>query len=95
MPKFYFTYGYGDEHPFRGGWTEVIAPDHSIACKLFQIFHYKFNNYYLDCDHVYSEEEFGLTNMAGSEDILKLLCHERITLTHELAEQKEGWADES
>lgn len=39
MPKFYFTYGLDDTQPFKGGWTEIIAPDVNTACAVFRIFH--------------------------------------------------------
>lgn len=62
MPKFYFTYG-TEEQPFRGGWSEVIAPDMGTACDLFRVVHPCKESNLLNCSCVYSEEDMMRTDM--------------------------------
>lgn len=97
MPKFYFAYGNDGRQSFFGGWTEVIAPDVLVACELFKVYHPdgKDSRFY-NCarEGVYTEEEFKQTKMAGPNGNFGVFCHEWITLTHALAEQKEGRANE-
>lgn len=85
MPKFYFTYG-TDGQPFRGGWTEIEAPNANAACAVFRIFHPDKREGILDCAWVYSEEKFKRTEMAGPDGNFHQGCHETIILRREAAE---------
>ena len=79
MMKVYFTYGtYGQ--PFRGGWTEVIAPDMKTAFALYTAVHpaKASTGLYPYCDY-YSEESFKKTEMYKNGNYGNY-CHERITL---------------
>ena len=63
MPKFYFTYGIGEEQPYKGGWTEVVAPSLRVACRLFRAVHPGVYSGPLKCSDVYTEDEFKNTRM--------------------------------
>ena len=86
MSKFYFTYG-SEGHPFYGGWTEVIAPNETIARSTFSLIHQS-DNGFLPCSSVYSEEDFRKTSMYLNGN-RGCFCHEHITLLHEVINEKE------
>lgn len=60
--NFYFTYG-TDGHPFRGGWTRVVADNMSQAGELFRVVHPDRTNGILNCAGCYTEEYFKNTEM--------------------------------
>lgn len=62
MEKFYFTYGQ-EGQPFRGGWTEVVAPNSHLACEAFRHHHPDKIKGLLNCSSVYTEESFKATEM--------------------------------
>ena len=75
--KLYFTYGtYGQ--PFKGGWTEVIAPDLQTAFKLYTAMHpaKAESGLFPYCDY-YTEESFKRTEMYQKGNFGKF-CQERI-----------------
>lgn len=76
--KFYFTYG-AEGHPFKGGWSEVIAPNEKNAIQAFKAVHPPVHGDMLPCAFYYSEERFVKTKMFkyGNFDNY---CHEVITL---------------
>lgn len=80
MNKFFFTYGSGEEYPFVGGWTEIIAPDMKTACDAFRIFHPDKISGFLNCASVYPEEAFLNTSMSGPNGNFGRYCHEVITI---------------
>lgn len=85
MKKYYFTYGTDETcHPFVGGWTEIEAPDKQTAYAAVKAFHPKRPNGCLPFCDCYSEEEFAVSGMNGSEGNFGRRCHERICLTREL-----------
>lgn len=81
MAKFYFTYGTDGTQPFKGGWTEVIAPDAHTARQLFQVYHPDRTPGILNCCWVYSEEAFAKTEMAKQGGNFGAGCWEVICLT--------------
>jgi len=82
MGKFIFTYGTGGQ-PFRGGWTEVIAPDEAAACAAFKVVHPCKIEGLLNCCCVYPEERFLKTEMATNGNF-GAFCHETIVLAVEV-----------
>lgn len=62
MHKFYFTYG-TEKQPYYGGWTEVNAPDVTLACAAFRAVHPDRTPGLLNCSSVYDEENFKKTEM--------------------------------
>lgn len=81
---YYFTYGIAPEYPFRGGWTEVYAPDLRTAAKLFQILHpNREDSEVLNCSDYYTEEEF-LSSKMRDEGNFGEYCHEVILFSHYL-----------
>lgn len=81
MPTFYFTYGTSDTQPFKGGWTEVEAPDARSAAALFRAYHPDWEEGFLNCSSVYDQEEFEKTEMFGPNGNFGHRCRERITVT--------------
>lgn len=79
MNKYYFTYGLGDDQPYYGGWTEVIATDIRTACALFRAVHPDKHEGFLNCFSWYTEEEFKQSNMSGDRGNFGKFCRERIT----------------
>lgn len=61
--SFYFTYGTSDCFPYRGGWTEVIAPDRETAVYLFRIYHPDHTPGTVNCAGIYTREQFESTGM--------------------------------
>ena len=82
MPTFYFTYG-TENHPFYGGWTEVVAPDEGTARDLFRIVHPNGDDGFLNCSMVYDEEFFQRTSMYRNGSY-GFRCHERLTFAREV-----------
>lgn len=78
LHKFYFTYGNDDQQPYRGGWTEVFAPDGHLACMAFRVAHPDRIPNILNCSSVYTEEEFAKTNMVGARGNFGFRCREVI-----------------
>lgn len=60
MERFFFTFG-SDGHPYKGGWTEVVAPDEETARNLFAALHPSDRG--LRCACVYDEKSFKQTRM--------------------------------
>jgi len=59
MEKFYFTYGTDSGYPFRGGWTEVVAPSLKTAAQIFKIYHPNRDDAdVLNCADYYRADEF-------------------------------------
>ncbi len=83
MEKFIFTYG-TEYHPYRGGWTEVIAQDYAAACAAFRAVHPDRIPGVLDCSSVYTEKVFHRTSMAGPDGNFGCRCHETITFSVEV-----------
>lgn len=78
MAKYYFTYGL-ENHPFRGGWTEVEAPDQGAAIKAFQEAHPDGRGGLLNCAAIYTEELFQGTRMCCHGNFGGY-CHERLVV---------------
>lgn len=85
MSKFYFTYGTDPAYPFRGGWTEIEAPDMLTACKLFRAYHpdRPGSAGLLNYADIYSEDRFIQTDMLLNGNF-GAWCQEEITVTWEL-----------
>lgn len=81
MKKFYFTYG-TEGQPFRGGWTEVIAPNYKSAVATFRACHPDKLDGIVNCSSIYTESEFAETTMSQKGNFGKR-CQERITVTCE------------
>lgn len=85
MPTFYFTYGTDEQFPFKGGWTEITAPNLYDAQKIFKIFHpNNANTDCLNCAFFYTEESFKESIMYKNNDNLGKGCVEKITINREL-----------
>lgn len=82
MATFYFTYGSGGQ-PFKGGWTEVNAPDRATAAAAFRAFHPDKIPMCLDCCTMYAEDDFKRTDMY-SDGNLGAKCHEIISVSRTL-----------
>lgn len=82
MKKFYFTYGTSKSYPFRGGWTEVIAPNRSMAIGAFNAVHPPQVEDIINCSFVYDETTFKTFEMYKNGN-LGARCHERITISIE------------
>ena len=80
LQKFYFTYGSDCGQPYCGGWSEVLAPNRSLACTAFRMVHPDNFPGFLNCASVYSASEFEKTRMAGPCGNFGLRCHETITM---------------
>lgn len=80
MKTFYFTYG-TDDMQYKGGWTEIIAPNETTARDIFGITHARDKDGCLCCAGVYSEERFKNTTMYKKGSNLGAGCHERICLS--------------
>lgn len=80
MANFYFTYGTNKNFPFRGGWTEITAPDVSAACHIFRAVHPDKIDGILNCADIYSEESFRKTNMYLENNNFGIGCREKMTL---------------
>ncbi len=91
MAKFYFTYGTDEKYPYKGGWTEVEAPNYSSACKAFCAYHPK-RDYLMPCADVYAESAFVKMSMFKTGNF-GARCHERITLNRDLEEGERYEAD--
>lgn len=90
MPKFYFTYGTADHFPFRGGWTEITAPDKLKARNLFRMFHPDKEGRFgtPNCEGVYTEGQFIATDMYLNGNF-GAWCQEEISLIRNLIAEKE------
>jgi len=80
MPKYYFTYARDAGHPFEGGWTEVEAPNYSVAEELFEAYHPIRDPGDLNCEYIYSENEFLATDMPLN-GYCGAWCQEEITVS--------------
>lgn len=78
MPKFYFTYGTSETQPYKGGWSEVIAPDMRAACEAFRSVHPDRTPNILNCADYYTEEEFLNSCMNGPDGNMGHHCREVI-----------------
>lgn len=77
---FYFTYGTDENFPFRGGWTEVEAPNLDAAISLFRIYHPDRTPCIVNCASFYHAAAFERTIMFTAGNF-GARCHERITVT--------------
>lgn len=81
MAKFYFTYGTSEQYPFRGGWSEIHAPDLCAATQIFKAYHPNpYGDCVLNCADYYTEEEFHENDIFISGN-LGAFCHEVIRPT--------------
>lgn len=87
MERFYFTYGVWD-HPFKGGWTEVVADNRHMAEAAFRAYHPDIIPGLLHCCDVYPEAKFRKTEMFGPKGNLGARCHETITLQRETVDKR-------
>ena len=87
---YYFTYGTSEGFPFRGGWTEVEAPDMETAVALFRAVHPDSKPGLVNCAFIYSEEKFRETGMAQDKSNWGAKCHERISITAAKTEDQEN-----
>lgn len=79
--RFYFTYGSGDAHPFKGGWTVIEAPDRHAACALFRIYHPdRDHEGCINCSDIYNEEDFKKTDMYAKGNNWGAACQEIISV---------------
>lgn len=78
MGKFYFTYGISDQAYF-GGWTEIEAPNMSLACGVFRMYHPDKTEGLLNCSSVYDEQTFRKSDMFTTGNF-GFRCHEKITV---------------
>lgn len=71
--------------PFRGGWTEITAPDRSCACTIFKMFHPNREGSagQINCADIYSESEFMESAMLLNGNF-GAWCQEEIILSREL-----------
>ena len=74
MEKFYFTFGREKEHPYQGGWVEIVAENREQAKEIFKAEYpnrpgSSFLNYAFD----YTEERFLKTSMVNGN--LGAKCH--------------------
>ena len=80
MSKYFFTFSEQEGQPYHDGWTEVEAPDLSIAIRAFACFHPNEESW-ISCESYYTEDDF------ESYEKKKRLakgghgCHERIMAT--------------
>lgn len=63
---FYFTYGDADYYPYKGGWTEVFAPDLPTAQKIFKAVHPNIMEGIINCADFYTSEEFVKSGMLSN-----------------------------
>lgn len=78
MENFYFTYGSGDDMPFRGGWTVIQAPNIKAPARIFEAYHPNTDDSeILNCADYYTEEAFMRTRMSR-EGNFGAFCHEMI-----------------
>ena len=85
---FYFTYGTDPEYPFRGGWTEVYAPNLRTAIQLFKLLHpNREDSGSLNCSDYYNEEEFLSSKMRDKGNYGEY-CHEAILFSHYIVEKE-------
>ena len=79
MEHFYFTYG-SEGHPFKGGWTEIVAEDMNTAISIFEAVHPSAPGCAcLNCSSVYDEKQFIRTGMNETGNI-GAFAHETITI---------------
>ena len=83
MSKYFFTFSEQEGQPYHDGWTEVEAPDLSVAIRAFACFHPNKESW-ISCESYYTEDDF------ESYEKKKRLakgghgCHERIRATREV-----------
>lgn len=84
MHTYYFTYGCDEAgtQPYKGGWTEITAPNEKFARQIHGMIHGCDPNEGLRFAFCYSEEDFIKTSMYRNGNFGKR-CVERITFTHE------------
>ena len=78
MENYYFTYGSGDDMPFKGGWAVIQAPNINAAAAIFKAYHPNpDDSEILNCADYYTEEAFMRTRMSR-EGNFGAFCHEMI-----------------
>ena len=85
MPKFYFTYGTSESFPYKGGWTEVEAPDMRTAIAVFRLVHPDSSENTINCAFYYTEEEFNQDGCFANGN-RGHGCWEKLKLTQEVFE---------
>ena len=76
--NYYFTYGSGDDMPFKGGWTVIQAPNINAAAAIFKAYHPNpDDSEILNCADYYTEEAFMRTKMSRGGNFGKM-CVEMI-----------------
>lgn len=90
--KFFFTYGAdSDKQVFKGGWSEVIAPDTHMAIELYRVVH-PFTDT-IPCAFVYDEKEFSKTLMWKNKDNFGHGCREVIELKYSFKDRNGEWRE--
>lgn len=79
MATFYFTYSNSGSQPFRGGWTEVAAPDQETARRMFRAVHPDVQLGLLNCANVYDADYFACTKMPAQGNYGRW-CWERLSV---------------
>ena len=80
---YYYTYGSSKQFPFQFGWTEVEAPNATIADALFRAYHPDRTPGVLNCAFVYTHEEFW-KSINPTVKRPGNVCHERISVKRTL-----------
>lgn len=94
LRTYYFTYGDDPEHPFCGGWTEVIARDEIEAIRTFRAKHPdkkkdELDDGLINCSFIYHENEFKKTSMFKNGN-RGFRCHERLNFIAESLYKKQS-----
>ena len=74
-----FTYGNADIYPYKGGWTEIIAPTTRLCIDIFRAYHPDRTPGILNCADYYSFSDFRDTEMYRDGNFGKRR-HEKITV---------------
>lgn len=64
VQNFFFTFGMGDNQPFRGGWVKVIARNRKEAIEVFREEYPDHTRGVLNCADCYNESEFEALGIA-------------------------------
>ena len=82
---YYFCYGV-ECHPYRGGWTIVMAPTREIAIEIYRAYHHDADGFLL-CDNIYDSKQFLNTSMPEKGN-WGAYCQEIITVVRTRAHEE-------
>lgn len=81
LSVFYFTYASDPQFPYQDGWTEVLAPDRTTACRIFNAVHPpREEGGCVNCSWIYDQEQFRKTSMYKSGKNFDKGCVERLSI---------------